>query len=48
VIQYERCGSELGVGDKVRVCKKCGAEHTLKDGKWEMTWKCGEIGDFTE
>jgi NADH pyrophosphatase NudC (nudix superfamily) len=43
MIRCERCGNELGLGDKVRVCKKCGAEHTFKDGNWEMTCKGGEI-----
>jgi uncharacterized membrane protein YvbJ len=43
MVRCKRCGNELGAGDKVRVCKKCGAEHTLKDCKWEITCKGGEI-----
>ena len=34
--------NHLHFWDKVRVCKKCGAEHILKDGKWEKTCKGGE------
>lgn len=43
MVKCERCGNELGAGDKIRVCKKCGAEHKLIDDKWEMVCKGGEI-----
>jgi len=43
MIKCKRCGNELGAGDKIRVCKKCGAEHTFENGKWVMTSKGGKI-----
>jgi hypothetical protein len=43
MLKCERCGGELGAGENVRVCKKCGAEHELKNEKWVMTCKGGEI-----
>jgi hypothetical protein len=32
--KWIRYGCEPCLGDRVRLCKKCGIEHTLK--KWEM------------
>jgi hypothetical protein len=43
MIKFERCGSELGAGEKVRVCKKWGSEHKFINGQWEMTCVGGEI-----
>lgn len=43
MIKCERCGSELGAGDNVRVYKKYGTGHTLINGKWEMTCNGGKI-----
>lgn len=48
MLRCKRCGGELGAGDNVRLCNKCGAEHTLKDDKWHITCKGGNICESNE